>query len=591
MALVIPGRNREFITAFDESLKRLNEINAAIGKNTDNKRKFTGFVLTKLQELHEKIKAIVGKIKDIKQKIVVLQGQVNQNNSGVQAKDAELINLKQQLDQLTTERTNLTTQLDQLKNDAKANETRLQDTINGKEAELRDLANRNVELETAKKAVETELNALRADMATRGDAQTQAHAEQIRQLTEQHKGEIDRLQGQIAANENQIAANEARIKELTDQHGTKDTQTQDLVNRNTELENRNRDLEAQLNTAQTELQTLQQKYNTLEVDSKTRIEQALQDYKALQAQIEENNKKITELETVIIAKDQEILRLNNSGNNVETLIKDKDGEIANLKIQIVQITKERDDLQAFNADLEKKIRDATAAITAIADNLTELTNQQFYDDSMENVTNQITEIEKTLGIINGEIESSLNQPVAGPVPGGPQPGGPPQVPPKLNLRQVSIHGYNLPNLKDALKIRSSKESDIRGNKYNQSSLAIENFLASLDKTTATNNSVKTAIENILTKKGIQFGSNGAIMGGYNKTNRKHKRHGKFTRKQKGGFLYGKFKTDSNKSNKSNKSKNTPKTNTSSINSRSSTNTTSKKDKKHKSRDFTKRKRI
>jgi len=38
MALVIPGRNRDFINAFDESLRRLNEINAAIAKNTENKR-------------------------------------------------------------------------------------------------------------------------------------------------------------------------------------------------------------------------------------------------------------------------------------------------------------------------------------------------------------------------------------------------------------------------------------------------------------------------------------------------------------------------------------------------------------------------
>jgi chromosome segregation ATPase len=585
MALVVPGRNRDFIIAFDESLKRLNEINTAIGKNTDNKRKFTGFVLTKLQELHEKIKVIVGKIKDIKQKIVVLQGQVNDNNNGVQAKDAELVNLKQQLDQLTTERNNLTTQLEQLRNDTNANATRMQQQIDANEAQLRDLTNANAELTNSKNTIEAELNALRADMAQRGDAQTQAHAEQIRQLTEQHRVAIEQLNTQIADNQRQIAENERQIQELTNQHGAKDTQTQELVNRNTELENRNRDLEAQLNTAQTDLQTLQQNYANLDNDSKQRIDQALQDYNRLQQQIEENNRQIAALQAGIDAKDQEILRLNNDGGNVAAAIKSKDDEIANLTNQIVQITKERDDLQAFNADLEKKIRDATAAITAIADNLTELTNQQFYDESMQNVSNQITEIEKTLGIINGEIESSLNQQQVNPQV------NPPVNPPgsaKLNLRQVSIHGYSLPNLKDALKIRSSKESDVRGNKYNKSVMEIDDFLASLDKTTATNNSVKTRIENILNTNGIRFGTNGAVMGGNNKTNRKlkkYKKHGKFTRKQKGGFLYGKFKTDSNKS------KNTPKTVTSSMNLTSSINTITKKNKKTKLKGFSKRKRV
>jgi len=76
------------------------------------------------------------------------------------------------------------------------------------------------------------------------------------------------------------------------------------------------------------------------------------------------------------------------------------------------------------------------------------------------------------------------------------------------------------------------------------------------------------------------------MGGYKKTNRKRKHHGKFTRKQKGGFIYGKLK------NTSNKSKNTSKTTstTASLTSSSSYNT-SKKNKKPKSRDLSRRKRI
>ena len=144
--------------------------------------------------------------------------------------------------------------------------------------------------------------------------------------------------------------------------------------------------------------------------------------------------------------------------------------------------------------------------------------------------------------ISNSIQGSSNPQV---LPPGGVPSGPPQVPPReqqsLNLRQVNIRGYSLENLKDALKIRSAKESDVRGNKYNQAVLEIENFLTSLDRAKATNNSVKVAIEKILNNKGIRFASNGAVMGGYNKTNKKHKKAVKFTHKQRGGFLYGKYK--------------------------------------------------
>jgi hypothetical protein len=47
-------------------------------------------------ELHEKVKRIVIRITEIKQKIIALQGQINQNNSGVQAKEAEIARKKKE---------------------------------------------------------------------------------------------------------------------------------------------------------------------------------------------------------------------------------------------------------------------------------------------------------------------------------------------------------------------------------------------------------------------------------------------------------------------------------------------------------------
>jgi chromosome segregation ATPase len=603
MALVISGRNRDFINAFDESLRRLNEINAAIAKNTANKSKFTGDVLLKLQALHERIKEIVGKIARIKKKIVELQGLVIQNNSGVQAKEDELNNLKQQLAALTSERDNLTTQLDQVRNDSVAREAALQQQINDSEAQLRALTNTNAELTNTKNTIEAELNALRADVANRGDAQTQAHQAELQQLAEQHRVAIEQLNGQIADNQRQIADNERQIQELTNQHGAKDAQTQDLVNRNTELENRNRDLETQanalqdqLNTSQTELQTLQQNYANLDADSKARIDQALQDYRRLEQQIEENNRQITTLQTAIEAKDQEILRLNTDANNLSNLVRDKDGQIANLNVQIVEITRQIDELRTFSDELERKIKEATDVITDIANNLAELTNQQFYDDSNTQVDQAIADIDRTLGIINSEIDNSLNQappPSTGRSSGGVVVGrqglGLPssQRESKFSPRTINIHGYNYPELLAELKRISSQQSDKRNNKFFKAANSIDYERTVLDTNIATNDSVKAIIEKVLGNNGIVFDERTrAFKGGYKKTNRKRKHHGKFTRKQKGGFVYGKLK------NTSNKSKNTSKTTstTASLTSSSSYNT-SKKNKKQKSKDFSKRKRM
>jgi len=595
------GRNRDFINAFDESLRRLNDINSAITQNTENKRQFTGFVLTKLQELHEKIKAIVKKIKEIKQKIIVLQGQVDENNNNVQGKDSELTRLKEQLDQLTNERNTLNTQLEQVRNDSNANATQMQQQIDAKEAQIRDLTTANAELTNSKNTIEAELNALRADVANRGDAQSQQHAQQLQELTQQHREAIEQLNNQIADNQRQIAENERRIQDLTTQDGEKTRQMQDLTTANAELENRNRDLEAQanavqqqLNTTQTELQTLQQNFTNLEADSRARIEQALQDYRRLEEQIVENNRQITALQATIETKDQEILRLQNDANNVMNVIRDKDSEISNLNNQIAEITIQRDKLQSFSDELERKITEATNAITNASNNLAELTNKGFYDDSNNRVQSIITEIEEMLKIINGDIDSSLNQ--SGQLPAGglqipsgasPRPSTPGNQGP-LNIKQISIRGYNLENLKNALRTRGSREQDKLGNKYNQAIIEIGDYIINLDRKNETNNSVKTRIEAILRDKGINFNSNGSLMGGYNKTNKKNTKHKKrvnLTCKQRGGFLYGKYK------NTSSKSKNTTKTTTSLINSTSSYNNTRKKHKKLKVKDLSKRKRF
>ena len=604
-SLVARSGTEPFLLAFEESLRKLNLINAAITKNTENKNKFTGDVLNKLKELHEKIKLIVIKITEIKQKIEALQAQVDQNTSGVQTKEAELTNLKQQLAQLTSEKNDLTSQLDQERADASANATRLQTLVDTNEAQLRDCMAKNVELETTKRALEEQINGIRADIQNNGDAQTQAHAAELQRLSDEHAAAIKLLNDQIADNQRQIAenqttiaANEAKIQELTDQHGTKDTQTQDLVNSNkaletsnNELDAKNKDLETRLNGALTDYNNLQARITQLEteledrtLEGRTFLEKCEQEKEGIKKLIDENKLKIRELEAIIIDKDSQIAALQQNIADANTLQQAKEAEIVNLNNTIIQITNEKDKMLNERDDLRRRIEEATIVIDNASNNLAELTNQQFYEDSMDAVNTQIGEIERTLELINSEIQVSLNSRGASITPVIP-PSGPlsgPVPPQAVNLDNLQIFGKNisLTDLLSALNAKSNASSDKRMNKYKGAASDINFYI----NNTARNNNdsqavIQQKIEEILRKRNVVDTSNGNIRGGYNKTKKFIKKYGKSTRKQKGGFLYGKYK-------------NTGKTSTtSSVSSSSSYNNTFKKNKKPKSKGLSRRKRI
>lgn len=601
MALVVSNRQQPFLLAFDESLRKLNDINAAITKNTENKRKFTGDVLRKLQELHEKIKGIVIKITEIKDKIIQIQGQVSQNNNGIQEKERELADLKQQLAQLTSERNNLTTELDQVKNDANANTTRLQLEINSKEEELRNVMNKNSELETTIAALEQQINGIRADMQNSGDQQSRAHDDALQQLRTQYETQIQQLndqivdnQRQITENQNTITTNEARIRELTDQHGVKDTQTQDLVNnnsaletRNNELDNRNKDLEARLNAALTDYNNLQLKIQQLETQLEERnneagefIKRCEQEKKDMETQIQENNRRISELEAVILERDNQIAVLQRTIDDATNSQQAKDVEIANLNNTIIQITNVKNTLEQERDDLKKRIEAATVVINNASNNLSELTNQQFYDKSMDDVNNQISEIEKTLGLINNEIQITLNQ------RGGPSPPLPPRSQ-SVDLNNLQLFGKNtsLSDLFTQLDNKANTSAN-RINKYSGAKSDINGYLNIAKTKNHSQDEIQNTIERLLNRRSVIEPSTGNIKGGYNKTKKLFKKYGKFTRKQKGGFLYGKYKTNSNKSKNA---KNTTST-TSSLSSSSSYNT-SKKNRKPKNKDLSKRNRL
>jgi len=550
---VVPNEQQPFLIAFDESLRKLNDINAAISKNTENKKKFTGDVLDKLQELHEKVKRIVIRITEIKQKIVALQGQINQNNSGVQAKESEIVNLKQQLDQLTTEKNTLTTQL----SDANANITRFQQQIDKNEADLRDLTAKNAELETSRSELDAQLNALRADVQSKGDSQTQAHADQLKQLTEQHGAEIQRLNDQIAENQKQIAANEQKIQELSQQHGSKETQMQDLVNRNTELENTNKDLEGKLNVAVTDYNNLQSKLQQLEADLQDRtlegrefLDRCEKEKAVIEKQIEENNRKIGDLESVIKERDNQIASLQQNTSDISNSQQAKDAEIANLNNTIVQITNIKNDLEKERDNLRAKIEAATVVITNIVSNLAELTNQKFYDDSMGAVTNKITEIERELENITIEIQD------------GNQSNAPQQINRTITYQRQKIA---INDLLRGLKTKGDQVTKNTGNSSNKYSKAYEMINSNLaSNPNISDDQLNSLVGSALNSIDIEADAFGiSVKGGYKFNSKKTKKHNKkqprYTRKQKGGFVWGKQKTSSIKKTKTT----TPLTNSSS----------------------------
>jgi len=440
-----------------------------------------------LEEINVKIKAIIIKIKEIKNQVDTLQSQVNQNNSGIQGKDSEIASLTQKLQQLTAERDSLNAQLANTNNSATENTTRLQQQIDQNEAKLRELEGQNV-------ALTNEKDLLNKELSNRGDIQGQ-HAQEIQKLSDDNKSQIEQMQ----------QANSQQIQELQKQIADK---------------------ESQLQANAQQMQDLQKQITDKE------------------AQLQSNAQQIQDLQNQIAEKDKQIGDHQSTAANAQEQQQQNASAIADVNNKLAQLEKERNVLQQENDDLIQRIIAATNAINSATTQLEELTNQSFYDKSNQDVSKIINEIEVSLQEIINSIQGKSTN--SGPVNNQQRQG---QSNSQQRNRNITIKGKNM-NLNDLLKNLTNKSNSVirntgeANNKYSTAFSYIDKTLESTPN--ISDKDLSLVVQSGLQNNGIDFTSDGSVRGGYVKTSRKHKKYGKngkkyTTRKQKGGFAWGKYK--------------------------------------------------
>jgi len=484
----------DFLANFESSLNKLNKLNDYITRNTTNKREFTGFVLTKLRELNEKVKLFIIRFNELKAQVVTLQSQINDNSSGIQNKDGEIVNLKVELERLNKEKSDLKEFIDnelpkntQKNVDLERKSEELQVKIDEMETKLRELEAQNVELTNQK-------NTLQQELSSRGDVQAE-HAKSIEELSNKNKAEltksqqdnaaqIDQLQKEIADRESKSQANVQQMEQIQKQIAEKDNQIQSISQKIQELEQKISEKDSQLAEKDRQIAELQQNTSTT------------------QQQQQQNTEAITEATN-----------------------------------RIKQLEKEKSDLENDNKDLVQRIIAATDAINIATAQLEELVNQGFYDKSKQDVDVIIKEIEASLQLISNSIQGSNIT--------------------KVSNSNNSSYDKNIINLNGVLTNVNSLVRDLQAksnqlirnnngkNVYDKYKAAYESIREFKNQNpNATDDDIKSKTKETLTKYNISISNTGIIQGGNMnlKKSKKKIRKPSTTRKQKGGYLWGKQKT-------------------------------------------------
>jgi len=510
--------NSVHLQAFQASLDKLNTINNIIAQNNQNRDRFRGFVLDKLQVIRDKIQQLVGKISDIRKQLDALEGQVNSNSGDIQSKTAEITALQNQIQQLTDQSNQLTAQLTEANRLTGEKQTQ----IDQHEAQIRDLTAQISSLNAQLTNLTNERNTLQQELANKGDVQAQ-NASEIQRLTDANAAEIQRLTNENADNlQKQEQANQAQMQDLQQQ----------IAQRDAEISRLQQEQQANAQTMQDLQQQIAQKDAEI-----TRLQQEQQ----------ANAQTIQDLQQQIAQKDAEISGHQNNANSAQAQQQQHATDIASANNQITQLQQQINGLQAQNNDLIERIKAATIAITQATDYLGQLADPSFYQQSEVSVNQIVGEIEALLEQISTSIQRG---PVANPPAGGPGgPGGPGALPPKIqnhsNPKQrsivITINGYQT-SVGDLLQNLRRKSSQIRTDPLNNKYIKAYN---DIDWNLASNPpDVETMVKSVLGQYGVFVTNTGVLKGGNTRKHKKylHKQRNKSKKIQRGGFLYGKNKT-------------------------------------------------
>jgi DNA repair exonuclease SbcCD ATPase subunit len=356
------------------------------------------------------------------------------------------------------------------------------------ETKLRELEAQNAELTNQK-------NTLQQELSSRGDVQAE-HARSIEELSNKNKAEltksqqdnaaqIDQLQKEIADRESKLQANAQQMEQIQKQIAEKDNQ----------------------------IQSISQKIQELE-------------------------QKISEKDSQLAEKDRQIAELQQNTSTTQQQQQQNTEAITQATNRIQQLEKEKADLENINKDLVQRIIAATDAINIATAQLEELVNQGFYDKSKQDVDVIIKEIEASLQLISNSIQgSNITTNVSN------------SINSSYDKNIINLNGV-LTNVNSLMRDLQAKSNQfIRNNNgknvYDKYKAAYETIREFKNQNPNANDDVmKSKTKEILSKYNINISNTGIIQGGnmnLKKSKKKIRIHST-TRKQKGGYLWGKQKT-------------------------------------------------
>jgi len=246
---------QQFLIDFEEKMGKLANIRRNIQAGIEFKTQFTNDLKTKLGEINQRLRELAQLITTLKEKADNLQIQVNTNTTSIGDKERKLQQLRDQITSLTTERDNLTARIRQQEEEAVNNIAAKQAEIDRCEAALRDI-------QPKYEAQTLELNALREEMTKTGNEKDAAHAEQLKQLTEQ--------------SQKQLAGQEAELMQrINDCEGKIAGFEQQIKDKDAELATKQKAIDDATGAAQNAAQGLQQQIDDLKLENKNLVERLM----------------------------------------------------------------------------------------------------------------------------------------------------------------------------------------------------------------------------------------------------------------------------------------------------------------------------
>jgi chromosome segregation ATPase len=203
--------SNEFITQFEESMKKLANIRRNVQSSIQSKEQFTSSLKSSLSEINNKLKDLADKISLLKKTADDLQKQVDTNSTNIGEKDAQMQAIQQQIAELTQQRDAAVANANKEKQDMTAKINEQQQTINEAENKLRGI---NDQLAT----ITSERDSLRNELTGKGERENQ-HAAELKKMTDENEAKLTAKQEEL---KKQISECDAKIQNYEQQIQEKD---------------------------------------------------------------------------------------------------------------------------------------------------------------------------------------------------------------------------------------------------------------------------------------------------------------------------------------------------------------------------------